>query len=97
MKQQSRSSKLTDSEINPCLEEYKKSLNCLSRHNGDREYCIGPFSEYRGCKKFWGDVKKKRLDQGIKPPMPGLAERNQFKQLLGDKLPYAQKTDTELL
>jgi len=38
------------------IQEYKKSLQCLSQHNYDQMKCGDFFDEYRKCKKEWVSV-----------------------------------------
>lgn len=80
--------RFADPDRNPCIEEHKESLICLTAHNYNRDKCSVPFLNYRDCKTFWNKVSKKRAEQGKEPHMPTAAERRDIIKVLGDKLPY---------
>jgi hypothetical protein len=37
----------------PCVEASKASMDCLNRHDYDRDKCLDFFQAYRDCKKTW--------------------------------------------
>jgi len=37
----------------PCAEASKASMDCLNRHDYDRDKCLDFFQAYRDCKKAW--------------------------------------------
>jgi len=37
----------------PCAEASKASMDCLNRHDYDRDKCLNFFQAYRDCKKEW--------------------------------------------
>ena len=37
----------------PCAEASKASMDCLNRHDYDRDKCLDFFQAYRDCKKEW--------------------------------------------
>jgi hypothetical protein len=44
---------LSDSRSSPCAEASKASMDCLNRHDYDRDKCLDFFQAYRDCKKAW--------------------------------------------
>ncbi|CAG0920011.1 unnamed protein product, partial [Notodromas monacha] len=65
---------------NPCSEEAAQSMKCLHDNAFDRDKCETFFDNYNECKKFWTAVKQHRVQNGISPPLPPLAERAAIKQ-----------------
>ena len=37
----------------PCEDATKASMDCMNRHNYDRDKCLDFFQAYRDCKKIW--------------------------------------------
>ena len=44
---------LSDFRSSPCAEASKASMDCLNRHDYDRDKCLDFFQAYRDCKKAW--------------------------------------------
>ncbi|KAH9991132.1 hypothetical protein BJV77DRAFT_946650, partial [Russula vinacea] len=42
----------------PCAEASKASMDCLNRHDYDRDKCLDFFQAYRDCKKAWMNQRK---------------------------------------
>ncbi|XP_006085353.2 coiled-coil-helix-coiled-coil-helix domain-containing protein 7 isoform X1 [Myotis lucifugus] len=79
--------RLRDPDINPCLLESDASTRCMDENNYDREMCSIYFLKYKNCRKFWNSVMVQRRQNGVKPPMPTAAERNEILGAMG-KMPY---------
>lgn len=75
-------------DINPCIAESDQSFQCLARGGYDKDKCGAAFHNFNECKKFWAAVKLKRRQNGLEPCMPGLFERKQIIEYLGNNLPY---------
>lgn len=65
-------------EVNPCLNEQRLSLKCLSDHDFHKEQCQQYFDNYNECKRFWTAIKKERHRLDQRPYMPGTAERERI-------------------
>ncbi|KAF1984536.1 hypothetical protein K402DRAFT_336046 [Aulographum hederae CBS 113979] len=39
--------------LDPCQEAASRSIKCLTRNGGDKEFCQDYFEAYRQCKKEW--------------------------------------------
>lgn len=84
---------ITD-EKDPCAEESRASLKCLSRTNYDlknRDACQPYFDNYNNCKKFWLGVQKARRVKGISPLLPPLCERGYIKEKYQETGRYPNK------
>lgn len=79
--------KLTDLDINPCLEETDDSRKCLDANNYKKDMCSSYFIRYKNCRKFWHNIMTQRRRDGVKPDMPNADERQQILQAIGGK-PY---------
>ncbi|XP_057592655.1 coiled-coil-helix-coiled-coil-helix domain-containing protein 7 isoform X2 [Hippopotamus amphibius kiboko] len=79
--------KLRDPNTNPCLSESDASTRCMDENNYDREKCSNQFLKYKNCRKFWNSVMMQRRQNGVKPPMPTAAERDEILGAMG-KMPY---------
>ncbi|KAI0923826.1 hypothetical protein AcV5_009267 [Taiwanofungus camphoratus] len=44
---------VTSKFVDPCEDAAKASMNCLNRHDYDRDKCLDFFQAYRDCKKAW--------------------------------------------
>jgi len=44
--------------FDPCQAAAERSLKCLHRNQGDREFCADYFQAYRDCKKRWIEERK---------------------------------------
>lgn len=44
--------------IDPCAAAAKASMDCLNRHDYDRESCLDYFQAYKDCKKTWVEQRK---------------------------------------
>uniref|UniRef100_A0A3Q2E7R8 Coiled-coil-helix-coiled-coil-helix domain-containing protein 7 n=1 Tax=Cyprinodon variegatus TaxID=28743 RepID=A0A3Q2E7R8_CYPVA len=81
------SRKVSNQDINPCLEESDASHRCLDAYNYDRSMCSAYFQRYKNCRKFWHGIMVQRRRDGIKPDMPTAAERTEMLGTMGGK-PY---------
>ncbi|XP_017913980.1 PREDICTED: coiled-coil-helix-coiled-coil-helix domain-containing protein 7 isoform X1 [Capra hircus] len=79
--------RLRDPDVNPCLSESDASTRCMAENNYDKESCSSHFLKYKNCRKFWNSVMIQRRQNGVKPPMPTAAERDEILEALG-KMPY---------
>ncbi|XP_010837275.1 PREDICTED: coiled-coil-helix-coiled-coil-helix domain-containing protein 7 isoform X1 [Bison bison bison] len=79
--------RLRDPDVNPCLSESDASTRCMAENNYDKESCSSHFLKYKNCRKFWNSVMIQRRQNGVKPPMPTAAERDEILGGLG-KMPY---------
>uniref|UniRef100_A0AC11E2W5 Coiled-coil-helix-coiled-coil-helix domain containing 7 n=2 Tax=Ovis aries TaxID=9940 RepID=A0AC11E2W5_SHEEP len=79
--------RLRDPDVNPCLLESDASTRCMAENNYDKESCSSHFLKYKNCRKFWNSVMIQRRQNGVKPPMPTAAERDEILGALG-KMPY---------
>uniref|UniRef100_A0A8C6EDE6 Coiled-coil-helix-coiled-coil-helix domain-containing protein 7 n=2 Tax=Moschus TaxID=68410 RepID=A0A8C6EDE6_MOSMO len=79
--------RLRDPDINPCLSESDASTRCMAENSYDKESCSSHFLKYKNCRKFWNSVMIQRRQNGVKPPMPTAAERDEILGALG-KMPY---------
>uniref|UniRef100_A0A4W2I4Y7 Coiled-coil-helix-coiled-coil-helix domain-containing protein 7 n=1 Tax=Bos indicus x Bos taurus TaxID=30522 RepID=A0A4W2I4Y7_BOBOX len=68
-------------------EESDASTRCMAENNYDKESCSSHFLKYKNCRKFWNSVMIQRRQNGVKPPMPTAAERDEILGGLG-KMPY---------
>ncbi|KXN86623.1 Cytochrome c oxidase-assembly factor COX23, mitochondrial [Leucoagaricus sp. SymC.cos] len=55
---------VTSQFIDPCYEASKASMDCLNRHNYDRDACLDYFQAYRDCKKTWIQQRKEDRKAG---------------------------------
>ncbi|PIL24985.1 hypothetical protein GSI_12872 [Ganoderma sinense ZZ0214-1] len=44
--------------VDPCAHATKASLDCMNKHDYDRDKCLDYFQAYRDCKKAWMDQRK---------------------------------------
>ncbi|KAJ3553613.1 hypothetical protein NM688_g3513 [Phlebia brevispora] len=44
--------------VDPCEDAAKASMECLNRHDYNRDKCTDFFQAYRDCKKTWMDQRK---------------------------------------
>ncbi|KAG5731469.1 hypothetical protein E4T56_gene4361 [Termitomyces sp. T112] len=44
--------------IDPCAAAAKASMDCMSRNDYDRDFCLDYFQAYRDCKKSWINQRK---------------------------------------
>ncbi|RDB20849.1 Cytochrome c oxidase-assembly factor COX23, mitochondrial [Hypsizygus marmoreus] len=44
--------------IDPCAAASKASMDCMNRHDYDRDFCLDYFQAYRDCKKIWIEQRK---------------------------------------
>lgn len=44
--------------IDPCAAAAKASMDCMNRHDYDRDFCLEYFQAYRDCKKEWIQQRK---------------------------------------
>ncbi|KAI5850073.1 hypothetical protein BZA05DRAFT_400836 [Tricharina praecox] len=44
--------------FDPCQAAAERSLKCLHRNKGDKEFCSDYFQAYRDCKKRWTEERK---------------------------------------
>ncbi|KAF6098904.1 coiled-coil-helix-coiled-coil-helix domain containing 7 [Phyllostomus discolor] len=79
--------RLRDPDTNPCLLESDASARCMDENNYDKERCSTYFLRYKNCRKFWNSVMMQRRQNGVKPPMPTAAERDEILGAMG-KMPY---------
>lgn len=79
--------RLRDPDINPCLLESDASARCMDENNYNRDMCSNYFLKYKNCRKFWNSIMIQRRQNGVKPPMPTAAERNEILGAMG-KMPY---------
>ncbi|TFY61187.1 hypothetical protein EVG20_g7151 [Dentipellis fragilis] len=49
---------VTSEFADPCVEASKASMECLNRHDYDRDKCLDFFQAYRDCKKAWIEQRK---------------------------------------
>jgi len=49
---------VTSEFADPCAEASKASMDCLNRHDYDRDKCLDFFQAYRDCKKAWIEQRK---------------------------------------
>ncbi|KAH9945704.1 hypothetical protein B0H21DRAFT_743639 [Amylocystis lapponica] len=49
---------VTSKFIDPCEDAAKASMDCLNRHDYNRDECLDFFRAYRDCKKSWIDQRK---------------------------------------
>ncbi|XP_035887015.1 coiled-coil-helix-coiled-coil-helix domain-containing protein 7 isoform X1 [Phyllostomus discolor] len=68
-------------------EESDASARCMDENNYDKERCSTYFLRYKNCRKFWNSVMMQRRQNGVKPPMPTAAERDEILGAMG-KMPY---------
>jgi len=47
--------------IDPCADASKASMDCLNRHDYDRDACLAYFQAYRDCKNTW--IKQRKDDR----------------------------------
>ncbi|KAM4543401.1 coiled-coil-helix-coiled-coil-helix domain-containing protein 7 isoform 1-T1 [Fundulus diaphanus] len=81
------SRKVSNQDINPCLEESDASHKCLDAYNYDKSRCSAYFLRYKNCRKYWHDIMVQRRRDGVKPEMPTAAERLEMLNGIGGK-PY---------
>ncbi|XP_012516925.1 PREDICTED: coiled-coil-helix-coiled-coil-helix domain-containing protein 7 isoform X2 [Propithecus coquereli] len=67
--------------------ESDASARCMDENNYDRERCSTYFLKYKNCRKFWNSIMNQRRQNGVKPPMPTAAERDEILGAMG-KMPY---------
>ena len=81
-----------DPDQDPCINEQLESTRCMAGHGYNREVykdkCREVFENVTKCKKFWSEVKMKRIQQKVKPQMPPQVQQEKLKEILGDNLPY---------
>nr|XP_012629542.1 coiled-coil-helix-coiled-coil-helix domain-containing protein 7 isoform X1 [Microcebus murinus] len=71
-----------------CLSrESDASARCMDENNYDGERCSTYFLKYKNCRKFWNSIMIQRRQNGVKPPMPTAAERDEILGAMG-KMPY---------
>ncbi|KZT10076.1 uncharacterized protein LAESUDRAFT_645560 [Laetiporus sulphureus 93-53] len=44
--------------VDPCERASKASMDCMNRHDFDRDKCLDFFRAYRDCKKDWLDQRR---------------------------------------
>ncbi|KAH8093798.1 hypothetical protein BXZ70DRAFT_949228 [Cristinia sonorae] len=44
--------------IDPCEAAAKASMDCMNKHDFNRNECLDYFQAYRDCKKTWMDQRK---------------------------------------
>ncbi|KAH9964396.1 hypothetical protein BJV74DRAFT_302893 [Russula compacta] len=49
---------VTSQFADPCEEASKASMDCLNRHDYDRDKCLDFFQAYRDCKRVWNDARQ---------------------------------------
>ncbi|XP_062935908.1 coiled-coil-helix-coiled-coil-helix domain-containing protein 7 isoform X1 [Cynocephalus volans] len=79
--------RLRDPDVNPCLSESDASIRCMNENNYNRERCSVYFLKYKNCRRFWHSVMIQRRRNGVNPPMPTAAERDEILGAMG-KMPY---------
>ena len=81
LKKESLDAKKRQLDLNPCLTEQNKSLNCLELNAKDSDKCLRETENYKMCKTFWYEIKKFRQNNGIQPILPEPQERQQMKDI----------------
>ncbi|KAF8074895.1 hypothetical protein FPV67DRAFT_1409141 [Lyophyllum atratum] len=52
---------VTSQFIDPCAAAAKASMDCMNRHDYDRDFCLEYFQAYRDCKSTW--IQQRRDDR----------------------------------
>ncbi|GLB41887.1 putative cytochrome c oxidase-assembly factor cox23 [Lyophyllum shimeji] len=52
---------VTSQFIDPCAAAAKASMDCMNRHDYDRDFCLDYFQAYRDCKSAW--IKQRKDDR----------------------------------
>jgi hypothetical protein len=59
----------------------------MDENNYDRERYSSYFFRYKNCQRFWNSIMIQRRQNGVNPPMPTAAERDEILGGMG-KMPY---------
>jgi len=88
--------KIKDHSItNPCHKESQLVSRCMNENNygapenrnafglvkNDSDACARVMENYKRCKKFWGEIKKERMQNGISPALPPPEEREEIRNV----------------
>ncbi|XP_037085879.1 coiled-coil-helix-coiled-coil-helix domain-containing protein 7-like [Pollicipes pollicipes] len=65
---------------NPCLSEQSQVQKCMDKSGYDKEKCQLHMNNYNACKRFWGEVRRRRRKEGLEPELPPPEERAAIKK-----------------